>query len=105
MFDAANIGQNCATRKYFGLKIALSAKFLRFTARARLRAWARVYILKECAALLFGWQGRAGGGGGGRGIILLTLAKWSERGWSVAGAEAAAGLGFYLVEVAALQWF
>lgn len=94
MFDAANIGQNCATRKYFGRKIALGAKILRFTARARLRAWARVYILKECAALLV-WAGPRGRRerGKGKGSHFAEVGKMFWPGLSGAGAEAAAGYG------------
>ena len=101
MFYGANIGQNCATRKYFGRKIALSAKFLRFTARARGRA----YILKECAALLV-WAGPRGlrERRKGKGLHFAEVGKmiWPGRGWR--GRGGGGGLWFDFVEVAALQW-
>ena len=84
--------KNCAERKFSSVYCAC--------------AWARVYILKECAALLV-WAGPRGRleRGKGKGHHFAEVGKMFCPGLAVSGAEEEAGLGLDFVEVASLQWF
>ena len=83
--------KNCAERKLSSVYCACAS--------------ARVYILKECAALLV-WAGPRGRREMGKvkGYHFAEVGKMIWPGRAVAGAEEAAGLWLDLVEVSALQW-